>query len=101
MNTPQLLPIALATPRTNFLGPPAVRCGLGLHRKNRDSRVGGDQKNVALRVEQRRTGRYITWTMPESSAEMTRATRRWNSGLSGGLSASLGTCTHAEVTIGA
>ena len=32
MNTPQLLPIALATLRTNFLGPPAVWCGLGLHR---------------------------------------------------------------------
>ena len=37
--------------------------------------------------------------MPESSAEMTRA--RWNSGLPGGLSVSLGTCTHTEVKIGA
>ena len=37
--------------------------------------------------------------MPESSAEMTRA--RWNSGLPGGLSVSLGTCTYTEVKIGA
>ena len=48
-------------------------------------------------MSQRR--RYITWTMPESSAEMTRA--RWNSGLPGGLSVSLGTCTYTEVKIGA
>ena len=37
VNTPRLLPIALAIPRTNFLGPPAVCCGLGLDRDNRDS----------------------------------------------------------------
>ena len=45
-NTPWPLPIALATPRTNFLGPPAVRCGLGLHRENRDSRIGGDRRTL-------------------------------------------------------
>ena len=38
------------------------------------------------------------WTIAESSAEMIRV--RWNSGVSGHILVSLGTCTHAEVTIG-
>ena len=42
MSTPGLLPIALATLRTSFLGSLAVWCGLGLPRENRDSRIGGD-----------------------------------------------------------
>ena len=40
MNTPRLLPVAQATPTTTFLGPPAVWCGLGLHREKRDSQSG-------------------------------------------------------------
>ena len=43
MTTPRLLPIALATPRTNFLDPLAVQCGLRLHCENRDSHISGDR----------------------------------------------------------
>ena len=46
MNTPRLLPIALATPRTNFLGPPAVRCGLGLDREKKCLTSGDDRAMV-------------------------------------------------------
>ena len=48
MNTPRLLPIALATPRTNFLGPPAVRCGLGLDREKKCWTSGDDRAMVYL-----------------------------------------------------
>ena len=46
MNTPWLLPIALATLRTNFLGPPAVRCGLGLDRRDSRLCIGGDRTTL-------------------------------------------------------
>ena len=46
MNTPGLLPIALATPRTNFLGPPAVRCELGLDREKKCWTSGDDRATV-------------------------------------------------------
>ena len=49
MNTPRLLPIALATPRTNFLGPPAVRCELGLDREKKCSKSGDDRATVYSR----------------------------------------------------
>ena len=39
MNTPQLLPIALAIPRTDFLGLPAVLCGLGRDREKNVQRA--------------------------------------------------------------
>ena len=46
MNTPRLLPIALVILRTNFLGPPAVRCGLGLDREKKCSTSGDDRATV-------------------------------------------------------
>ena len=39
-----LLPIALATLGTNFLGPPAVQCRFRLCRENRDSHISGDRR---------------------------------------------------------
>ena len=49
MNTPRLLPIALAIPRTNFLGPPTVRCGLGLDREKKCLTSGDDRSMVYSR----------------------------------------------------
>ena len=46
MNTPWLLPIALAILRTNFLGPLAVWCGLGLDREKKCWTSGDDRATV-------------------------------------------------------
>ena len=45
-NTPRLLPIAPATPRKVFLGPPPVWCGHGLHRK-KSGALGGMGTGIA------------------------------------------------------
>ena len=48
MNTSRLLPIALATLRTNFLGPPAVRCELRDKRKKKCATKWGGLRGVDL-----------------------------------------------------
>ena len=53
MNTPRLLPIALAIPRTNFLGPPAVWCGLGLHREKNVGRAAMTEQRCIVDRTQR------------------------------------------------
>ena len=46
MNTPWLLPIALATPRTNFLGPPAVQASSVVGARSRE--IVGNKLNTAM-----------------------------------------------------
>ena len=69
MNTPRLLPIALATPRTNFLGPPAVGCELGLHREKKCWTSSNDRAiNSAFRIE--RNARWLRCLLSMSSIEV-------------------------------
>ena len=97
MNTPRLLPIALATPRTNFLGPPAVRCGLGLDReKTRQTRAARPKLKYISVFGPRR---YISW--PSTARRPKITPRRPKIRTETEDPVSLGTCTHRDVVIGA
>ena len=96
MNTPRLLPIALATPRTNFPGPPAVRCGLGLDREKTRRTRAARPKLRCISVFGRR--RYISW--PSTARRPKITPRRPKIRTKTEDPVSLGTCTHTEVTIG-
>ena len=96
MNTPRLLPIALATPRTNFPGPPAVRCGLGLDReKTRRTRAARPKLRCISVLGPRR---YISW--PSTARRPKIKPRRPKIRTETEDPVSLGTCTHRDVTIG-
>ena len=96
MDTPRLLPIALATPRTNFPGPPAVRCGLGLDReKTRRTRAARPKLRCISVLGPRR---YISWPSTARRPKITR--RRPKITTEAEDPVSLGTCTHRDVTIG-
>ena len=96
MNTPRLLPIALATLRTNFLGPPAVRCGLGLDREKTTQTRAARPKLRCISVLGPR--RYISW--PSTARRPKIKPRRPKIRTETEDPVSLGTCTHTEVTIG-
>ena len=101
-NTPWLLHTPLATPGTNFPGPPAARCELRPdHEKNRFGIDHQGRWRSALCLCCGGTTVlwwYIMWAMPGILGGKIRA--RWNSGLPGGLLVSLGTCRERGVRIG-